>query len=202
MPVNKTKKNVHPLNLLNNYTHPRNIPPLIQIPNQIPNQMPNLEELNRRVNICEQFLVNYNEMYTYMKQHPITRLSQISKINKLIFITHIPPFNVDSYETQGSFVYLGPDRKHPDLDESYFHIIQYKECSYKPDDIKFLHITPLQIMDTVPAPKDIVLNNYFLSTERNPAYRSIIYNLEGITHETISKALFETRLQIYQYENW
>ncbi len=211
---NRTRKNnVHPLNLLTQYTHPRNIPPLIPIPNQMPNQMPmpnqmlmpNLEELNRRVQICEQFLIDYDEMYTYMKQQKAAQTLGGISINNLFFIMYKPPFGGDKHHIgNGSLVYLVSYGKHPDTDEPYYKIRYDKKYRYNPDDIEFLHITPLDIMDTVNPPKDVALNEFMLTADRftKPADRKIIYQLEGISRETISKALFETRLQIYQYEHW
>jgi hypothetical protein len=116
-----------------------------------------------------------------------------------------PPFSVDRHHGgNGSLVYLTSYGKHPDTDEPYYKIRYDKNYRYNPDDIEFLHITPLDIMDTVNPPKDVALNEFILTASpfTKPADRKIIYQLEGISHESISKALFETRLQIYQYEHW
>ena len=141
--------------------------------NYVPNAKPNvpeipLNELERRVRICEEIL--HIMIHIVQDPHPAPNY-----LNTFVYIPYIPKFKMLGHNSS-VIAYLIKR-----ANGSYYEAgMAAASINLKPDETNFLNKLPIQV-------------------ELNSMPPGIL-NVEIITYETISKALFETRLQIHEYE--
>ncbi len=153
------------------YTENLSLDPPTYIPNVVVQEIP-LSELERRVRICEEIL--------YIMNHAVEHSNPVTNyLNNLVYIPYIPEFNPPGAP-------WAPDARIENLSihKNGTSARSVNTTTYniniKPNETNFLNKLPMQV-------------NF-------PYYANQTLNVEIIRRETISKALFETRLQIHEYE--
>ena len=146
--------------------------------NYVPNAKPNvpeipLIELERRVRICEEILYIMNRDITS------TRRVTTNYLNDLVYMPYTPEFLPDAVSPPNAGII------------TYIHII-HKSTEYGVERRTMSHLS-LDPNETN------FLNKLPILARFGPSHVPPL-NVEIITYETISQALFETRLQIHEYK--
>ena len=154
------------------YTENLSLDPPTYIPNVVVQELP-LSELERRVRICEEILYIMNKNITS------TRHIKTNYLNDLVYIPDIPEFHTFSVYPNPMGIITQILMNHKSR-ECVIETDKMFQLSGDPNETNFLNKLPI--------------------IARVNTSQSRRLNVEIITYETISKALFETRLQIHEYE--